>query len=142
VVGPVRRLAVACRAGAREAGMPAATRGSSGVWPSGWGRPDSGMPRLSPTYVLTALVLAHSDDPAVLDSKKAWHPADSPEGFSKLVYPADRPLNGRSHRARWRDRFSTAARAGVAPEPRTQAMPPRTRMRSSTRAGAVDEVID
>lgn len=87
-VGPVRRLAVACHAAAREAGHARSHCSGPGVWPGGCGRPHGAHARAVPTYVFKALTIARSDDPTVLDSEKAWQRAHLPEGFAKFVYPA------------------------------------------------------
>ena len=44
--------------------------------------------RAVPTYVLQAMALTHSGEPAVVDSEEAWQRAHLPEGFAKFVYTA------------------------------------------------------
>ncbi len=51
------------------------------------GRPFT-LARAVPTYVLQAMALTHSGEPAVVDSEEAWQRAHLPEGFAKFVYTA------------------------------------------------------
>ena len=44
--------------------------------------------RAVPTYVLQAMALTHSGEPAVVDSEEAWQRAHLPEDFAKFVYTA------------------------------------------------------
>lgn len=87
-VGPVRRLAVAYHAAAREAGTPAATAVARACGQAAAVAHMAAHARAVPTYVFKALTIARSDDPTVLDSEKAWQRAHLPEGFAKFVYPA------------------------------------------------------
>lgn len=74
-IGAVRQLAVACHFAAREASAPAAAAAARACGQAAGVAHMAAHARAVPTYVLEAMALAHSDDPAVVDSEEAWQRA-------------------------------------------------------------------
>lgn len=87
-IGAVRQHAVACHAAAREASTPAAAAVARACGQAAGVAHIAAHARAVPPYVLEAMALTHSANPAVLDSEEAWQRAHVPAGFIEFVYPA------------------------------------------------------
>lgn len=87
-IGPVRALAAACHAAAREAPTPAATAAARVCGQAASVAHMGAHARGIPYYVPKALAAAHPDDPELLLSEDAWERAQLPERFTYFVYPA------------------------------------------------------
>jgi len=87
-IGPVRKLAVACHAAAREAPTSAATAVARACGHATAVGHMASHARGVPSYTHKALALAHPGEPDVLDREDAWQRANLPERFTEFVYPA------------------------------------------------------